>query len=281
MDAVAPLTRLDLRAGSIADDLSFVALADLASILSGTDSRVIGGQMVQLHVHRWRLGRELYRQTEDADLGVPVTAVTDTALISALKDLGYGKIEGNRFARVVDDVPVRLKNTRTAERLAVVDLLVPGNTSRARHTRRFGDHLVTTEVPGLSEAFQRPPVVLELDLTRLNGETRSARITIPDEPSALILKVMAWRLRSSSKDAVDVWRCLEIGVAAVVTQSDLFGKTGDIVREVLRLGVRRRDGRLVTDVVEARGLSIEAGDTLHTRLQAVVSRILDSSPSST
>lgn len=81
MVAEHPLNRLVLAAGSVADDLGFVALSDLASVLregnQEGDSRLIGGHMVSLHVQRWALGRELYRETQDADLGVPPVIARD------------------------------------------------------------------------------------------------------------------------------------------------------------------------------------------------------------
>lgn len=275
MAADKPLTRLALHASSVAEDLSFVALADLSAILADTEHRVIGGQMVQLHAYRWGLGPELHRQTQDADLGVPLEAVADATLISRLTDRGYRREKGNRFARPVDDIPIRMMGDQTQRREAVVDVLVPAYTSRPRSTRRVGDHLVTTEVPGLADAFQRPPVVLHLALTRLNSKTLSAHLAIPDEASALALKVMVWRRRGASNDAVDIWRCAEIGLRAGVTAGDLPGKTGGIVRQELQLAVSKRDGSLVTAIVNARKLSVDAGNALHTRLQAVVSRLVE------
>lgn len=64
--AVEPLNRLTLRATSLADDLGFVALADLATALESDDEvpyRVIGGQMVMVLAARWGLGADLYRVT--------------------------------------------------------------------------------------------------------------------------------------------------------------------------------------------------------------------------
>jgi hypothetical protein len=265
-----PLTRLVLGARSLADDLSFVALGDLSGMLQTTENRIIGGHMVQLHVYRWRLGTDLYRETQDADIGLPLMAARDPSFVSQLLDLGYVRITGNSFGRVVEDIPVE----RKAERLAVVDVLVPAHTSRPRQNRKIGEHLVTTEVPGLSEAFRRPPVIVDLELTRLNGAVVAACIAIPDELSALVLKVMAWRVRGAMKDAVDVWRCCEIALAAGVDGSALGGKTGDAVREALQRGVHGRDGPIVSAIVALRHLSPEAGDGLHTRLRALVHRIL-------
>ena len=67
----APLSRLVLRATSVADDLGYVALADLAHVFGkDADYRVIGGHMVTALVARWNLGAKLYRETDDTDIGV-------------------------------------------------------------------------------------------------------------------------------------------------------------------------------------------------------------------
>jgi hypothetical protein len=270
--AEPPIERLALRATSIADDLGFVALIDLAKALKDTESRVIGGHMVQLHVYRWGLGMELYRETQDADLGVPLMAAQDPSLVERLLAMGYKRLAGNRFGRPMDDIPVRGDTSESFD--AVIDVLVPAYTSRPRSTRRIGKHLVTTEVPGLAEAFRRPAVVANLELTRMNGAVDTTCVIIPDELSALILKVMAWRARGAAKDAVDIWRCSEIALAAGVNAGELTGKTGAMVREELQRGVERREGLLMNRIVAYRRLSAEAGDVLHTRLRAVVSRLL-------
>lgn len=230
--------------------------------------------MVQLHVYRWGLGAELYRETQDTDLGVPLMAARDPMLVSRLLAAGYERLTGNSFGRVIDDIPVTRTTAVTGERRAVIDILIPAYTSRPRDTRKLGEHLVTTEVPGLAEAFRRPAAMVDLELTRLNLAVVTARVAIPDELSALVLKVMAWRVRGAVKDAVDIWRCTEIALAAGVDGSTLKGKTGDIVRDELQRGVQNRDGPIVSAVVGFRRLSPDAGDALHTRLRAVVSRIL-------
>jgi hypothetical protein len=45
-----PLNELVLGAASVADDLGFVALADVATAWAGTQALVIGGHMVQMRV---------------------------------------------------------------------------------------------------------------------------------------------------------------------------------------------------------------------------------------
>jgi hypothetical protein len=72
MAADPPLTTLVLSAASVADDLGYVALADLAHALGEVtaDYRIIGGDMVTVLAARWQLGAGLYRETGDVDLGV-------------------------------------------------------------------------------------------------------------------------------------------------------------------------------------------------------------------
>jgi hypothetical protein len=67
MAAGRPLTSLTLGASSLADDLGYVALHDLAQALDGitTDYRVIGGHMVTMLAARWQLGADLCRETGD------------------------------------------------------------------------------------------------------------------------------------------------------------------------------------------------------------------------
>lgn len=61
MDQRSAMTALVLPATSVADDVGFVAPADVAELLGERPYRVIGGHMVTLLVARWGLGAELYR----------------------------------------------------------------------------------------------------------------------------------------------------------------------------------------------------------------------------
>ncbi len=67
------MSRIVLAAGSVADDLGYVALADISGALGRqtTDYRIIGGLMMTALAARSDLGASLYRETLDADLGVP------------------------------------------------------------------------------------------------------------------------------------------------------------------------------------------------------------------
>jgi hypothetical protein len=59
--AAEPLSRIVLGAGSVADDLTYVALADISHLLDArtTDYRIIGGLMVTALAARWDLGASL------------------------------------------------------------------------------------------------------------------------------------------------------------------------------------------------------------------------------
>lgn len=98
-----PVDHLVLTATSVADDLGYVALADVAELLEGKTYRIIGGQMVTALAARWRLGAELYRETGDTDLGIPPVVVRDTHIIQQLRRRGYEPVAGNRFARTVEE----------------------------------------------------------------------------------------------------------------------------------------------------------------------------------
>ena len=74
--------------------------------------------------------------------------------------------------------------------------------------------LYATEVFGLQFALARPPVTTALELHRLNGQTLKCELPFADEISALVLKSLATRVRFKDTDIADIWRCLEIAIAA-------------------------------------------------------------------
>ncbi|MGP8206696.1 MAG: hypothetical protein ACLQVK_11725 [Acidimicrobiales bacterium] len=269
--ATFPLNDLVLGAASVADDLGFVALADVALACEGIEALVIGGHMVQLHVYRWGLGAELYRQTQDADLGMGRLAAKDPGVTDRLRDPGYRRTAGNVFERDVGDISVAAPEGRP--HCAVVEVLVPTYTSRARHSLWLGHHLTTAEVPGLAEALKRPAVTCQLRLTRLNNQVLETTVSLPDEVSALVLKVLVRGERLEDRDAVNIWRCTEVLMTAGLDLSSLSGKTGNSVRGYLRSSVADRNGQFIQSIVRYRGLSAAAGDALHTRMRATVARL--------
>jgi hypothetical protein len=276
MVAEQPLSTLALVASSVADDLGFVALADLSDVLSDSSAecRVIGGHMVTVLAARWRLGGELFRETGDADLGLPPIVARDYRLSERLNGLGYQQVAGNRFARVVPGIPVRLIGAQENQRQAIIDVLIPAYTSRARANVKVGDDLVTTEVPGLAGALNRPSVTMTLELRRLSGEALVARLPFPDEVSALVLKGLATQVRSKATDIADVWRCLEIAFAAGVGPADFPGaeRAGAVAR--VRSLFAQGHGPGMTALIAEQHLSREAADQRFTRIRALIGRVI-------
>jgi len=268
------VTRFDLRATSVADDLGFVALTDIAELMKVQPYRVIGGHMVTLLVARWGLGRELYRATGDTDLGVPPVVVNEPTLINALIERGYRKIDGNRFSREVTDLPSLELGHEPSERSALVDVLVPAYTSRARQNRRFGDHLVTTEVPGLAVASQRPAVAIDVEMRRLNGKRLVASLLLPDETAALILKVGATRVRDKATDLVDIWRCLEVANAAGVKPRHFTTEEELQAAEHIRSLFASSASTGIIAIVKEQGLSENGAAIRLTRIRALIERVL-------
>lgn len=276
MAAEPPLSHLVLAAASVADDLGFVALADLRTALGEVagDYRIIGGHMVTVLAARWQLGAGLYRETGDADLGVPPVVVRDRDLARRLKSLGYRQVAGNRFAKEMPDIPVRLAGGQAAAREAIIDVLVPAYTSRARQNVKVSEDLFSTEVPGLPTALSRPPVIIGLEMHRLNGEALHAELPFPDEVSALVLKSLATRVRVKNTDVTDIWRCLEAALAAGVAP-DVFadGIRAESAGLIRALFLSRR-GPGMTAIAAGQGMTSQAADARYTRMRALIARVL-------
>lgn len=279
MGTGTPLTTITLGAASVADDLGYVALSDLARALGGLteDYRVIGGHMVTALAARWQLGHELYRETGDVDLGIPPVVARDRNLVGRLKDLNYLQVAGNRFARGLSDIPAGMREKGALkDPEALIDILVPAYTSRPRENVQVGEDLFTTEVPGLQLALARPPVTITLELRRLNGETLHCELPFADEVSALVLKSQATRVRSKDTDIADIWRCLEKAFAAGVQPESFASGIRAESAELIRSLFRSRRHAPTTATYLAQRLSAEAADARLTRIRALIARVLGS-----
>ena len=277
MAAGTPLTRLTLGAASVTDDLGYVALSDLARALGdiAADCRVIGGHMVTVLAARWRLGHELYRETGDVDLGITPIVVRDHHVVGRLKDLDYTQVAGNRFARGLSDIPVKMKDKDDSPRPeAFIDVLVPAYTSRARENVQVGEDLFTTEVPGLQLALARAPVTITLELRRLNGAILECELPFPDEVSAVVLKSLATTVRSKDTDISDIWRCLEIAFAAGLGPADFTRGVRAESAEVIRSLFSSRRGAPAAALAAEQRLSAEATDARLTRIRALIAHVL-------
>lgn len=208
-------------------------------------------------LHVQRLGLDLpLRATGDADFGVPLHLLRDPELVTAIEELGYTRVAGNRWERRIDD-----------RRVASVDLLIPAYTSRARHTRQVGD-VVTTEVPGLAVALRRPAVAISARFQLTSGDVRDALIALPDPLAMLTLKGLVRTVRHEDRDAQDLWRCLEIAAAEGVTP-DIVDSEPEAAE--LRAILHRELGPNGTslDAITS-DLQAEAAARLRTRLRSLL-----------
>ncbi len=87
-------------------------------------------------------------------------------------------------------------------------MLVPAYTSRQSGEKQIGD-IVTIEVGMLAEALATA-VHTSVRLVPTAGKAIELRVPLPHPLAALTLKLSSWTARRATKDAFDVWRCLEI-----------------------------------------------------------------------
>jgi hypothetical protein len=277
MDSARPTGTLTLSAWSVASDLALLALVDVAEVLKEASAPggavLIGGHMVTLHAERWHLGRDLYRETKDADLGAAILAVSQGDVVDRLVQRGYRLERGGQFVREVDDIPAELMEREAEVPRCIVDVVVPAKTSRSRKNIRVGS-IVTIEVPGLAMALARPSVTISLRITRMNKQELTAEVAIPDETSALVLKTLAWNSRMADKDALDIWRCLEIARAAGVRLSTSQGDDVASVCAVLERAFATDGSPASEALVRQARLSPDAARKRLLRVRALLADVL-------
>lgn len=203
---------LPLYAQSHADDTAYRTTIDLTTACSHLDWRLVGGIAVHLQQRLLRIEDVPDRATRDADAAIQV-AVTQArtrsriaadlaVVVDSLHNLGYEQVAGNRFVRTsVDPVDTRM-----------IDLLVPGYRSTIQHNQPLPDQrLVVDAVPGLGYALSvEPPVIVDLDVQHLDGTHAAATVPLASVRALLVVKALAWRGRRTTKDALDIWRLLEM-----------------------------------------------------------------------
>jgi hypothetical protein len=213
---------------------------------------------VLLHVQRLKLDLPL-RATGDADFGVPPFVLEQAKLTDAIEALGYEKTAGNRWERSIDD-----------RRVAAVDLLVPSYRSRVRDTVRVGS-VVTSEVPGLAEALRRPGIALDIDMHLTNGTVHRAVVVIPDTIGTLALKAGARTVRNETRDAEDLWRCLEVARAEGLGPADFADPA---LSELAHLLARELGNRGSSVPVLTANLHEDAAARMRTRLRALLTEVV-------
>jgi hypothetical protein len=173
----------------------------------------------------------------------------------------------------VTDIPTSFHpDLQVTQPNAYIDVLVPAYTSRARNNKRIGNSLVLTEAHGLADALLRPPIQLELEMHRLNGEVLRADLSFADEVSALVLKASTTQIRSKDTDIVDIWRCLEICNAAQIGPDSFLAGAPAEAADVVRALFSSREGAGIAAIASSQNLSVQAADIRYTRISALVER---------
>jgi hypothetical protein len=243
-------------------DGGFVGVADVSDVMrrvgASAQHRLVGGLTVMLHVQRLGLDLPL-RATGDADFGVAPHRLRDGTLIGEVEALGYERTAGNRWERMLDE-----------RRTAAIDLLVPAYTSRARDDVQVGD-IVTTEVPGLTIALQRPSVDVAVDLVSSDGSMRSTTLVLADALSTLAMKAYARTVRSESRDAEDLWRALEVCLEEGTKPADF---DDGALREVKAIIWRELGPEGDAMNVLTTGLQEEPAARVRTRIKALLAEVV-------
>jgi hypothetical protein len=66
----------------------------------------------------------------------------------------------------------------------------------------------------LAEAMRRPGVVADAELRLTDSARLATNVVLPDTIGTLVLKTLVRSVRNETRDAEDLWRCLEIAAAA-------------------------------------------------------------------
>jgi predicted nucleotidyltransferase len=164
---------------------------------------IVGGHMVNLHVLRSGL-RLPTRPTHDADVAVTRRTIGQGDLLYRLRALGYRTPTfPNRFERTVDGLSVS------------IDLVVQSYSTKHEPNVDI-DERNFDGMPAVSEALDRDPVVIDVDVVLTDGIEIAATVRIPDIASAIAMKSFAVAERSNPQDAVDLGQLLHVARAAGV-----------------------------------------------------------------
>lgn len=81
------VTELRVQAASQAEDAGFLAMRDIAAVAADTGSeyRIVGGQMVRLHVALADVTEPTARITVDADVGLTAASARNPSLVTGLE----------------------------------------------------------------------------------------------------------------------------------------------------------------------------------------------------
>jgi hypothetical protein len=199
------MRRVDITARSLAEAAALEALSDVAAAVDDWDSvRIVGGQMV--HIHTLLAGvMPRMRRTVDTDVVGTVAVIGSGNLghrLLGASGRGYDRRDGSRIARPLP-----------SGHDAVIDLMVPSQTSGVRHNVPVGSFIVDA-FPGLRTALVREPEMVEVHVTDLDGASRvPAIVAVPDLVGAVVVKALAAQRSGRERDRTDVEHLLQCAVA--------------------------------------------------------------------
>ena len=198
------MTTIRIRSDSRLTDAGLTSLVEAAQVCVPVRRWfIVGGHMVNLHVLNSGL-RLATRPTLDSDLAVTRRTVTQGDLLYRLRALGYRTPTfPNRFERQVDGLDTS------------IDLVVQSYSTKHEPNVDIDDRNFDG-MPAVSEALDRDPVVIELEVVRTDGIELAATVRIPDIVSAIAMKSFAVAERSNPGDAVDLGQLLHVARAAGV-----------------------------------------------------------------
>ncbi|UZN03539.1 hypothetical protein [Cellulomonas sp. S1-8] len=204
------MSTLQMLSPSAATDAAWLAAADVAAIATDLDFRyrLVGGISITLLAHHYGVEDVVpARETADADMGVPRDVCADERLLIALEDRQYKREGGNRFVR------------QDGDRELVIDVLAPAPGRDLEANHEIGS-LSVDLIPGLLQAFLLPAVEVKMVAHLTDGTELPMTVALSDPRGALILKAFAYAGRFTDRDALDVWRLLEVTYKAGLTAAD-------------------------------------------------------------
>lgn len=224
-------------ASSNADDASFRALEDVASLTSHLeDVRIVGGHMVSLLLTAFPVQGAIQRRTADADAVISTTVASSGDVHAALSAAGYDATAGNHYERPM---------SRGADSVvAQIDLLVPSGTSRFQPEQHGGRAF--DAAPGLSLALAADPIAIAVAVTLTDGTVRNFDVRVPPVEIAVVLKAYATETRQEEKDYLDLFNLLSIRHA----HRDDTGRIGDWKMAGPTIGARKDAARILHGIAD-------------------------------
>jgi hypothetical protein len=174
-------------------------MCDLAAVADdvGIEYRLVGGQMVRLHVALADVPEPVVRVTQDADMGIEATSARDPALVPRARG---ARIHQSR--RVQPIHPDNGRRPASCHRRARPSMgPTPRSEPAARRHRARRDSRPISGARS-SRRADRPH--------RDNARWRRHVVSGRDSRDQLgpVFEALGWSSRLAAKDAVDVWRML-------------------------------------------------------------------------